>query len=401
MKSVKKEIINNIISFSLIDILGLLIPIITMPILTRALGVEVYGQYLLFMSVIFFGHTIIDYGVQYVGVRSISNTNDKHTIANMYEGFQGIRWLFGMVYIVFMAIYFSFFIENTITDGVVVYSSLYIVGYIFTSAWFYQAKMDMRILMLITLFSRLINLIVILFFIDSPEDIDRAILGATVPVFFSGVLLYYIIRRDYNCRLLCVNGIGNRIKSGFNVFVGILAPNLYNALPVIVMGAIYGAVDFALFAVGMRICGIILTVQGVLSKSVFPYLSRSKGEHVSEMMAVNLLISIPIVLYFYIFGDVTLCFLLGDDYSDNVYLDVLLIGMIFLSIASSFGEGYLIPKGYDRLYRDISYKVSIFSAIINVILIYFFGIFGGAVGLTFARFMFALVFYIGYRKVRV
>ncbi|HEI8991969.1 TPA: oligosaccharide flippase family protein, partial [Proteus mirabilis] len=69
----KKEILSNLVSLSSINILGILIPIITMPILSRSLGIDTYGEYLLFMTILIFGHTITDYSVQYIGVRQASN----------------------------------------------------------------------------------------------------------------------------------------------------------------------------------------------------------------------------------------------------------------------------------------------------------------------------------------
>ncbi|TOP20771.1 hypothetical protein CGH20_25060, partial [Vibrio parahaemolyticus] len=69
----------------------MLIPIITMPIITRAIGLELYGQYLLFVTMLTFGHTIIDYGVQYSGVRvAAKNRANKLALETAYADYQGL-----------------------------------------------------------------------------------------------------------------------------------------------------------------------------------------------------------------------------------------------------------------------------------------------------------------------
>lgn len=67
-----KEIAKNFIGFGVIDLIGLVIPIVTMPLLTRTLGATSYGIYLLILTVLYFGHTIIDYGTHYTSVRELS-----------------------------------------------------------------------------------------------------------------------------------------------------------------------------------------------------------------------------------------------------------------------------------------------------------------------------------------
>lgn len=97
----KKEIINNLLSFAIIDALNLLIPIITMPILTRALGSSSYGDYMLLITILTFGHTIIDYGVQFTGVRDLSrNRNNQSIYSSIYLENQVIRFIFLFLYII-------------------------------------------------------------------------------------------------------------------------------------------------------------------------------------------------------------------------------------------------------------------------------------------------------------
>ncbi|KPA54191.1 hypothetical protein VT25_03910 [Photobacterium leiognathi subsp. mandapamensis] len=396
----KRDIINNLLSFSVIDFLGILIPLITMPILTRSLGADTYGQYLLFMSILAFGQTIIDYGVQYTGVREVSILDNKISRSNSYEVFQGLRVILAIFYLISVCVYSYFFLDIEQFSNLLIYGIPYMVGYILTSAWFYQATSDTKRLMYLTLISRLVSVLVIVFFVKSPSELKFLLLSSTYPILFSGLYLSSNITKKYQCKFFRFRGVKDKLRSGLNVFIGILSPNLYNALPTIVMGGIYDSKQFALFAIGTRICGIISIIQGVLSKSIYPFLAKSKESHVVKVLIANIMISLPIVIVLMLFGSDIFRFLLGHEFGENPYLRTLLVGMIFLAIAGAFGEGYLLPKGFDIIYRKISINVSIIAGIVSALLIYNFGLMGGALGLTFARFLFSLSYFVSFVKIK-
>lgn len=401
MHKIKKEIIHNIFNYGLIEIISLLIPIITLPLLTRNLGGDVYGKYLLFMTMMIFSNTIIDYGVQYVGVRRVAKERDSiNKIKLIYEELQGLRFGFGFLYFFCAILYALFFLNNNELEKIYLFSPFYIVGYILTSGWFFQAVGNTKPFMIVSLMARISNLVIIVFFIKDSSDIVYLYASSTIPIFISGVTLFIVVRNKYDVRMLSFNNLKDNIIIGGRVFVGILTPNLYNSLPAIVMGSVYNSSQFALFIIGTRICSIIGILQSVLSRSCYSFLAISNKSHVKKLIIANLLISLPIVIAFLFYGEELLTFFLGEGYANNIYLNILLIGMIFLGISNSISEGYLLPNGYDVLYRNISIIVSVISFFSAIILIYNFGLLGGAITLTFARVLYSILYSLLYFKLK-
>ena len=145
--SSKKIIINNIFSLGSIEIIGLLIPIISMPLLTSALGADMYGQYLLIMTILTFGNTIVDYGVQYSGVRDVSkNINNKKARDFLFSNYQAIRLFLSFIYIIIISFYFILFKSEFM---MYIWSSLipYIFGYFLSSPWFFLSINKTKILL--------------------------------------------------------------------------------------------------------------------------------------------------------------------------------------------------------------------------------------------------------------
>ncbi|WP_258086296.1 oligosaccharide flippase family protein [Xenorhabdus bovienii] len=397
--NIKKEILSNIISLSSINIMGMLIPIITMPILARALGSDLYGQYLLFMTILIFGHTIIDYGVQYTGVRDVAqNRKNSILIKEYYAGYQTVRWILGLSYILIITLYSSLFMNNDITYWIFIAGIPYFLGYILTSSWFFQAIGKTKFLMYSSFVARIVNLIVIISIAATPESITILVISATWPVLICGLILFWRLKKNYNVSLLGFSKIKKYFENGLNTFIGILAPNLYNAIPIIIMGSIAAPHEFAKFSVATKICEIITTFQDVIAKSIYPALSMNNRNHLNKIILINILVSLPIFMVIYFLGDYILEMFLGHNFSDNTYLKIISIGMVFVGIANAYGQGFFLPKGLDIIYRTISIRVSILSSVISIILIYNYQILGGAIAITIARLLFVIDYHLVYKK---
>lgn len=398
----KKEIIKNIFSFGSIDILGLLIPIVTMPILTRGLGPSQYGIYMLLLTIFYFGHTIIDYGTQFTSVRTLAKQRDNpEEIRRIYQDTQGLRLFLWFVYSLGAITYCYFFTSGTVLLYMIFASLTYTLGYALTPLWFYQGIGSVERAMKVSLVIKLFNLIVIIFAINSPDDLNVVFASLCIPMLLGGVYLSYVASRLYHVRPPSLRRLGKSLSDGRDVFIGLLAPNFYNTMPTIALGTIYPPADFVNFAIATRLASVIVTLQNVIAKSVYPIITRLQSDQVIKLMLVNILISVIPLLILFTTGEVALGFILGRNFSEvNDYLLVLAIGIMFIGLNNAISQGYFLPKGYDSVYRNISLRVSFISGMVACMMIYYGGIMGGAIAISVARFLFAADSYVMYRNLR-
>lgn len=384
----KKQFFSNVFSLGTINFVSIIIPIITLPILTRAIGTELYGQYLLLMTIVVFGQTIIDYSAQFYGIRklSLSKKNNKF----IYEQIQCVRFVCLIIFISTVIVYTC--ISNNVVLEKYTYLAVipYSLGYFLLSPWFLIGVKKANLLLFSSLFARLTSLFIIIFFISQPNDFPILVYSSTWPMFISGALVQLYIKNRFHTRLFSIKYIKINIKKGWPIFSGILAPNLYNSIPTIFLGSTSDPLNFAKFAIASRICTIIITFQDVFSKSLYPILVKSRENHLKKILLFNLLISIPATILIFWKGNELLNILIGVDFPNNVYLLIMSTGIIFISISNAYSDGYFLPKKLDSIYQKISIRVSVFSAITSLILIYCFSIVGGAIAITIARLAFAL-----------
>ncbi|UUT61290.1 oligosaccharide flippase family protein [Aeromonas hydrophila] len=397
----KKELIKNFLSFGAVDILGLLIPIVTMPILTRALGPSQYGVYMLLLTILYFGHTIIDYGTQYTSVRVLANQrNNPEEVSLIYQETQGLRIFLCLLYTI-GAISYSLFLSF---DNAVLYtvlaSSTYLFGYALTPLWFYQGIGAVDRAMKVSLAIKVLNLLVIVFAVSSPDDFDIVMASLCIPMLCGGIYLSYLASIKYHVAPPTFSRLGKSFNEGRDVFIGLLAPNFYNAIPTIALGSIYPPAEFAKFAIATRLASVIVTLQNVMAKAIYPVLAMLKDSQVNKLLLLNLIISIIPAIFIYIGGEWALGIFLGKDFSGvNTYLLILCVGIVFIGLSNAISQGYLLPNGHDRTYRNISLRVSFIAGIISFGFIYFYGLLGGAIAITIARAIFFLDYTAVYIKI--
>ncbi|EOW9231532.1 oligosaccharide flippase family protein [Vibrio cholerae] len=398
----KKEIIKNLFSFGSIDILGLIIPILTMPILTRALGPSQYGDLLLFLTILYLGHTIIDYGTQFTSVRNIAKVRDKKDeISSIYSDTQGLRLLLCVAYWLVIVLYCLLFDLNNIVLHVALFGGLYLIGYVLTAAWFFQGVGCLEKLMFISLLAKIINLLVIVFFVNAPEDVEIAIAASCLPTFIGGLYLTVVAHNRYRLALPKFSNLFSSLQEGKDVFIGLLAPNLYNAIPTIALGTAYPADQFVNFAIASRLASVVVTIQDVVAKAIYPILSRVKESQVNKLFIANGFVSIIPIMTLFLFGDWILIHFLGADFANvNQYLVIFAIGVFFIGLSNAVSKGFLLPHGYDRLYRNISLRVSVISAIFCTVGVFLGGLLGGAISITLARLLFFVEYYFCYSRIK-
>ncbi|WP_229613289.1 oligosaccharide flippase family protein [Vibrio parahaemolyticus] len=394
-----KEITKNFIGFGVIDLIGLVIPIVTMPLLTRALGATSYGIYLLILTVLYFGHTIIDYGTHYTSVRELSKNRNNFSVKNsLFVQTQSLRLFLATVYILCCLGYAVFYGSEEFLFYMSVAAIPYLIGYALTPVWYYQGMSEMMLVTKVMLASKFANLLVILFFINNESDISNALMATSLPSLLSGIYLTYSCKKNEKLSIKFSFGFLSTLKSSFHVFIGLLAPNLYNSIPTIILGTSYPPEQFAKFAIASRLCSVVVTLQNVLAKAVYPVISRIKESQVSKLIIANVFVSVPPIIFIFLFGEYVLGVFLGKEFSSaNEYLIILIVGVLFVGVANSYSQGYLLPKGLDKLYRNISLRVSLISGGLALVLITHYGLIGGALSITTARFLFFMDYYVSYK----
>lgn len=383
-----KRIFRNILGFGSIDLVSLMIPIITMPILTRTIGLEGYGIYLLYSTALVFGHTIVDYTSNVNGIRDITTKSRCDKI--VFKDYQSTRLVLMMLYCIIISVVFYL----TKVEYFLVLSAntfIYLFAYWLLPTWYLVANGKVFFYSKVILFSKFILLFSILIFIKDKNDLWILMLSTSVPFFIaSNFIVVYLRHKGLLPKFyFTINRIFITLKSGVDSFVGIFSPNLYNNIPILILGSAISPATFTIFAIASRLCSVCLMLQNTFAKSLYPILSAGQNDRMlKKVIFINLTFSLLSIITIYLFGNWLLLFFLGSGY-EGVYtfLLILLPGLIFTGLNFSLTHAYFLPRGEDFVFRNVSLIVSVICSLFGLFLINYMSALGVAILITSARFL--------------
>ncbi|ELQ6256334.1 oligosaccharide flippase family protein [Cronobacter turicensis] len=398
----EKKVFSTFSGLALINALNILVPIITMPYLSRVLTPHGYGLFLLFSSVYVFSFIIMDYSSNITGVRAIAIEQNKTIQTKIFCEVQSLRLIFGVVSGILSSIYIAYTIGSTINLSFIIINVVIThVGYYLTASWYHQGTQNMIAVAVISFLARGMQLVVLFFFVNTVEDLKLAIISITLSFFLMGIIIELYRRKTLNLYFRFKSeSISKNFKNGFDTFIGDFAPNLYSNLPPLLIGLTASPAAFAAYSLSMRIINIAGSFQLMFAKAVYPSVVNGKASF-KKIMIYNIGVSFFPILIIYFFGGEVIKLFLGSGYDSTViYLKWLAPSILFAAVVFSLTYGFFLPRKLDKIFRNVSLIASFLSALIGYACIYYVGAIGAIIMFVLARLLFVLLFTYNYFKLK-
>ncbi|MCM7526564.1 oligosaccharide flippase family protein [Enterobacter hormaechei] len=396
------EFLKNFIGLSSINVLGMLIPIITMPFLSRVLGADGYGIVLLFSSLSIFMLVIIDYSTNITGVRDAAgNINDIAELSRIYSKYQRLRLILTLLYIPLALLYCHIYFHNMSLMFCLEVIFVSALGYYLTSPWFHQGTSTLSFFSFSTVSVRIIQVLLMFSLVKDSNDLETVIRLNAYAFLITGVTLYIFRKQRMGIiRVKERTPLINDFKEGFDAFLGEFSPNLYSNIPPLIIGAIVSPVIFACYSIALRIINISGSFQSIAAKSLYPLVVKGTST-MRVLLLINLILSAIPFLAIMFFGNEIIHLLLGSGYElAHAYLIICAPALILYSIICSFSYGFFLPKRLDSYFKKTSLFSSIIPAIIGYPLMHQYQVYGALIMLLIARGLFVIMFVYYYLKVK-
>lgn len=399
MTAKKNQFLSNLVGVGIVDGLNLVVPLLTLPFLSRSLGPEQFGIYLLVLTIITFGYTFVDYSSNYIGVRDVAKAKSKEERANIFYRHFGYRLSFCFLYLLIAFIASIFLYGLSQAYLILLVSGPFLIGYTLMNAWFFIALSKTYLLAFLSFLSKLVHLIVVIMIVEEPSNLDIALYSLSFPNLIAGVVLFSVISQQFPVKAFSYRSVLSEVSKGKNVFIGLLAPNLYNAIPLMVVAAWFSKYEYGILAAAIKVTSVILIVQNILAKAVYPILSKGSNQYLFKLLLGNSLTSAIMILALFLFGDFAIELYLGADYKESFILVLVLsVSTLFVGIANTYGQGYLLAQSKDKIYRNCTVNSSVLSGVIVIVSVYFFGVVGFVLSMVLSRALLASSYYLAYKR---
>ncbi|MDC8829558.1 oligosaccharide flippase family protein [Alteromonas gilva] len=406
----KKNLFSDAFFYSLIQISNFLIPVITLPYVTRVVGVDNYG--LLEIAFVFTSIFVIaiKYGFEYTATRTISKNADNNSLLSkvFYE------YLYAKL-IILLFCFTMFFALSYYVEIISKYKFLFfitfitIIGDFLIPGWFLRGVGKVKTVAIFLFFSKLLTLPLIFLLITESDDFYyRAAIASFSHIVISIFCIFYTVNK-FNLNFIKpkLKEAFARLSEGFPLFISgvlILLTGNYNLFFMESFGN-FSMSELGNYAAGQKLIQITQNVVMLsISQVFYPYFSKLVSEDIdkfkSEILSVFKLV-MPIIVVgtfiLYFLADFACSVMFGKEFvlaSDFLRIFSVLPLLYFVSNLFLF-------QGVSNLVSDkfVMYTYLIF-AVVNLVglyyliqsqNVYYVAFFRIAVQMTIA--IFSVVFY--------
>lgn len=386
--SQRKRLIGNFVSLYAIQVAGVVLPLITIPHVTRAIGLDNFGIIVFARSLITYFSSICDYGFNLTATRDIATAkNDSSKISKIYSNAVTIKLSLAVLSIAVVTIVSQYIAPSETAVTMFWVMSLCILGDALLPTWYFQGVERMYYLAATKLASQIAATALIFWVIRSPQDgatYACILAGSTI---LSGTIGQLLAIRDggLRYRVPALRQITKELKSGFPIFVNQAIPLLYNNTTIFLTGLLTSPASTGTFGLMKSCVEAGTAVMQTASRVCFPYLTKNKSGFdafkknmaVASVVLVGALLAATPVVFWMLNRAIT-------PYLFTTYA-VLALGIIGVSGYHVFGVNYLIANRYDRTVVKNTTTASLIAFVTAVPAIMTFGILGAAMNVTFAR----------------
>lgn len=387
----KKNFIYNIIY----QILILILPLITVPYVSRVLGAEGVGIYSYTYSIAYYFMIISMLGLNNYGNRTIAKVrDDKEKLSKEFFSIYTFQIIMSIFMVVSYFIYVLLFSKDYKTIAFI--QIMYVLSSMFDINWFFFGIEKFKLTITRNTIIKTISLFLIFSFVKTYSDLWKytAILaGGTL---LSNVVLFPFLHKYIKFVRVSKNDIFKHFKPNLVMFLPVIAVSIYKIMDKIMLGILSTVTEVGYYENAEKITQVPLTLITALGTVMLPrvsnMLSNNKEEEVKKIIGKTM----PFILFLtfpMVFGicavskEFSLIFFGNEFEKCGLLIQLLSITIIFLSWGNVIRTQYLIPKEKDKEYVISAFLGAIVNFIMNCIFIPKYASIGACIGTIAAEFI--------------
>lgn len=377
-----RKIITNFVYQSAYQLTSIILPIITIPIVSRALGPEGVGTWNYMQSIMNYFLLLAGLGLSNYGVREIAIVrDDKEKLSEKFWELSLFNILFSTISLIIYLV-ISVYLKNTILYLI---QSLVLIGALFDITWFYSGIEDFKKISFTGILIKIIGLIFIVLFVKGKNDLPMYIFIQSVSILLNQIILwFFLIRKIYFIRVKFKRVIFH-FYPALRYFISKIAMTIYLNLNKTILGymttmTIVGYYSNALTLVTMS-ASLITALNTVLIPTMSnAYINGNEQNLINKLeksLHFQLFLTVPLSFGIMLINEKMINWFFGPEFSFIIKIVPILAPVVIVqSLQSGIAAQYLIPKNDMRSYNVTVIWGAVISVVCNLITIPIIGIYG-------------------------
>ena len=377
------KVIKNYLYNLSYQILIIILPVITIPYVTRIFTSEDLGNYGFYNSIVSYFALFSMLGIGIYGTKQIAAANDvSSTFWNIY-----VVQLISSVLAISVYLIAIFSIPQMggvipLMVGVVLFERM------FDISWLFSGKEDFKKITLRNTVVRLVGVICIFTFIKSSDDLYLYIFLIVTINFLGQLVMWvpakkFIKRPSFNTKIMKKN-----LHPIVLLFLPQVAISLYVVLDRTLLGLLGSYSDVGIYEQGQKLTSILITVVTSLGVVMLPrvanLLSKRREEEAQNMVKFSFilynLIIFPMIFGLIAVNEVFVKLFLGQNFQDVKYvLYIIVFNLMFIGWTNILGYQVLVVRNKNKEFMLSTTIPAFVSVAVNIAVIPFFGYIGASI----------------------
>ena len=351
MPGEKKRLLENFISLGALQIVSYVMPLISLPYLSRVLGVEKFG--LVFFAFAFMQYFIMltDYGFGLSATREIAvNRHNKNNLSNIFSAVTFIKFILLIVSFVLLCA-MVFFIPKLQENWLVfMLSFLMVVGNAIYPVWFFQGMERMKYITFLNILSKTIFLVLIFIFVKQESDYIIVPFLNSMGFLVAGIIGMYFAIKTLGAKLYLPkwNSIKKQFKYSSEFFLSRVSVSAYTNTNTFCLGLIGSTVMVGYYVAAEKIYNAILGLQGPLTDALYPFIAKNKDIKIyKKIFCLTTIANICLCTFCFLFAKNIITIFYGEEMANAYKILIILVFAILVTLPSRLlGYPLLGALGY-------------------------------------------------------
>ena len=404
MSDIKKNFIYQI-TYRIITILT---PLITSPILARALGAEKIGVYSATIAFVNYFTLFAVLGVENHGTRSIaSSQGDPAKMQTTFWNIYAVQFCTSVVALV--AYIVALFLSSGPRFLILLLQGFWILSSLFNINWFFFGIEQFKLTVSRNIIIKIITVIAVVVFIRTPSDLPLYTVIMSGDAFLSSLIVWPFLQKYIHFEKPRLSLMKNHIKPLFVLFIPILGITLFHIMDKSMLDIFSTEAEAGYYYNTDKLInipyGVITALSVVMLPRVANEYSKQRKETVKELLRksteLSVFLTCAIGIGIAAIAKEFVPFFFGGEFNPCIKLvycfaPVLLIKAISIMVRSQ----YMIPAHKDKEYTIAVIIGAIVNLVANYLLISKFNALGAVMGTLIAEFAVMLMeIFFSYKEV--
>jgi O-antigen/teichoic acid export membrane protein len=376
---INRRLVKNIFSLSLLQLATYVMPLISVPVISRIIGADKFG--VLEYAFAFTGYfsLLISYGFDFTATRKIAK--DPGNIALRRKVFSEVLaaqcFLFLLSVLVFTICLWKV-APLTGEKKVAIFTFITCIATLLTQNWLFQAMQDLPKIVIINLIGKILFTIAVLWLIRAKEDyIWQPLLLSLANILVAVISFIWAFKR-YNLKFVRVSflQIISLLKQERAVFLSMAVISLYTTTNTVMLGILKSESEVGYFTSAQKLILVATSLINLpIAQALYPYLGASFGKSREEGTSTVQKI-LPLIVFFtggfslimFLLGPLVLHWFYGSSFDLSIpAFQVMAFLTMIVAISNVFGIQVMLNLKMDRDF----FRITASGALLGLLLNYF------------------------------